>query len=92
MMAACWMTQEHSRHCDTPPSLIGGWRFGGHIPTLRFPRRTSNQHVAVIARRPVHRHTDGSANLVEFCPAEPFSTLSLIRGYRPARRDGGLLC
>jgi type IV secretory pathway protease TraF len=24
--------------------------------------------------------TDGSANLVEFCPAEPFATLSIIRG------------
>jgi conjugative transfer signal peptidase TraF len=35
--------------------------------------------------------TDGSANLVEFCPAEPFATLSLIRGYRDAGscRDGG---
>ena len=35
--------------------------------------------------------TDGSANLVEFCPAEPFATLSLIRGYRDpgACRDGG---
>jgi len=26
--------------------------------------------------------TDRSANLVEFCPAEPFATLSLIRHYR----------
>jgi conjugative transfer signal peptidase TraF len=35
--------------------------------------------------------TDGSANLVEFCPAEPFAALSLIRGYRDAGscRDGG---
>jgi conjugative transfer signal peptidase TraF len=34
---------------------------------------------------------DGSANLVEFCPAEPFAALSLIRGYRNAGscRDGG---
>jgi conjugative transfer signal peptidase TraF len=35
--------------------------------------------------------TDGSANLVEFCPAEPFATLSIIRGYRDPGtcRDGG---
>ena len=35
--------------------------------------------------------TDGSANLVEFCPAEPFAALSLIRGYRDAGTcpDGG---
>jgi conjugative transfer signal peptidase TraF len=35
--------------------------------------------------------TDGSANLIEFCPAEPFAELSLIRGYRDAGscRDGG---
>ena len=35
--------------------------------------------------------TDGSANLVEFCPAEPFATLSLIRRYRDPGicRDGG---
>src|ERR1035437_9400994 len=34
---------------------------------------------------------DSSANLVEFCPAEPFATLSLIRGYcDPGTcRDGG---
>jgi conjugative transfer signal peptidase TraF len=25
---------------------------------------------------------DGSANLAEFCPAEPFATLSIARGYR----------
>jgi conjugative transfer signal peptidase TraF len=35
--------------------------------------------------------TDGSANLVEFCPAEPFAALSLTRGYRDGGscRDGG---
>jgi conjugative transfer signal peptidase TraF len=35
--------------------------------------------------------TDASANLVEFCPAEPFATLSIIRGYRDPGtcRDGG---
>ena len=35
--------------------------------------------------------TDRTANLVEFCPAEPFATLSLIRGYRDPGicRDGG---
>ena len=35
--------------------------------------------------------TDGSANLIEFCPAEPFAALSLVRGYRGpgACRDGG---
>ena len=35
--------------------------------------------------------TDVSANLIEFCPAEPFAALSLIRGYRDAGscRDGG---
>jgi conjugative transfer signal peptidase TraF len=35
--------------------------------------------------------TDGSANLIEFCPAEPFAALSLRRGYRDAGscRDGG---
>jgi conjugative transfer signal peptidase TraF len=35
--------------------------------------------------------TDRSANLVEFCPAEPFATLSLIRRYRDPGicRDGG---
>lgn len=35
--------------------------------------------------------TDGSANLVEFCPAEPFARLSLIRAYRDsgACQDGG---
>jgi len=35
--------------------------------------------------------TDGSADLVEFCPTEPFATLSLIRGYRDSGscRDGG---
>jgi conjugative transfer signal peptidase TraF len=35
--------------------------------------------------------TDGRADLVEFCPAEPFAALSLIRGYRDAGscRDGG---
>lgn len=34
---------------------------------------------------------DRSANLVEFCPAEPFAALSLTRGYRDAGscRDGG---
>ena len=34
---------------------------------------------------------DGSANLIEFCPAEPFAALSLVRGYRNpgACRDGG---
>jgi len=35
--------------------------------------------------------TDGSAILLEFCPAEPFAALSLVRGYRDAGscRDGG---
>jgi conjugative transfer signal peptidase TraF len=35
--------------------------------------------------------TDGSANLMEFCPAEPFAALSLVRGYRDPGvcRDGG---
>ena len=35
--------------------------------------------------------TDGSTNLIEFCPAEPFAALSLIRGYRDAGscQDGG---
>jgi conjugative transfer signal peptidase TraF len=35
--------------------------------------------------------TDSSANFIEFCPAEPFAALSLIRGYRDAGscRDGG---
>jgi conjugative transfer signal peptidase TraF len=35
--------------------------------------------------------TDGSANLVEFCPAEPFAELSLLRGYRDSGncQDGG---
>jgi conjugative transfer signal peptidase TraF len=35
--------------------------------------------------------TNGSANLVEFCPAEPFASLSLVRDYRDAGscRDGG---
>jgi conjugative transfer signal peptidase TraF len=35
--------------------------------------------------------TDRSANLVEFCPVEPFATLSLIRRYRDPGicRDGG---
>ena len=33
---------------------------------------------------------DAGANLVEFCPAEPFATLSIVRGYRDpgACRDG----
>ena len=33
---------------------------------------------------------DASANLVEFCPAEPFATLSIVRGYRDPGicRDG----
>src|SRR6266852_9219399 len=26
--------------------------------------------------------SDASANLVEFCPVEPFATLSIVRGYR----------
>ena len=62
----------------------------GHVPTLRFAR-TSNQYVAVIASRLYFVTTDGSANLVEFCPAEPFAALSLIRGYRDPGtcRDGG---
>jgi conjugative transfer signal peptidase TraF len=35
--------------------------------------------------------TDSSANLIEFCPAEPLAALSLVRGYRDrgACRDGG---
>jgi conjugative transfer signal peptidase TraF len=35
--------------------------------------------------------TNGAANLIEFCPAEPFAALSLIRGYRDAGscQDGG---
>jgi conjugative transfer signal peptidase TraF len=35
--------------------------------------------------------SDGGANLIEFCPAEPFAALSLVRGYRGpgACRDGG---
>jgi conjugative transfer signal peptidase TraF len=35
--------------------------------------------------------TGGSANLVEFCPAQPFAAVSLSRGYRDpgACRDGG---
>ena len=34
--------------------------------------------------------TDGRASLVEFCPAEPFATFSIARGYRDpgACRDG----
>jgi conjugative transfer signal peptidase TraF len=34
--------------------------------------------------------TDGSASLAEFCPAEPFATFSIARGYRDpgACRDG----
>src|SRR5450432_233384 len=34
---------------------------------------------------------DAGANMVEFCPAEPFATLSIIRGYRDPGtcRDGG---
>jgi conjugative transfer signal peptidase TraF len=34
--------------------------------------------------------TDGSASLVEFCPAEPFATFAIARGYRDpgACRDG----
>ena len=33
---------------------------------------------------------DADANLVEFCPAEPFATLSIVRGYRDPGtcRDG----
>jgi len=33
---------------------------------------------------------DAGANLVEFCPAEPFATLSIVRGYRDPGtcRDG----
>lgn len=33
---------------------------------------------------------DDNANLVEFCPAEPFATLAIVRGYRGAGvcRDG----
>jgi conjugative transfer signal peptidase TraF len=33
---------------------------------------------------------DAGANLVEFCPVEPFATLSIVRGYRDsgACRDG----
>jgi len=35
--------------------------------------------------------SDSSANLIEFCPGEPFAVLSLVRGYRDpgACRDGG---
>jgi conjugative transfer signal peptidase TraF len=35
--------------------------------------------------------TDSSANLIEFCPAEPFAATSLVRGYRSpgACQDGG---
>jgi conjugative transfer signal peptidase TraF len=35
--------------------------------------------------------TEGNANLVEFCPAEPFAALSLVRGYRSPGvcQDGG---
>jgi conjugative transfer signal peptidase TraF len=35
--------------------------------------------------------SDSSANLIEFCPAEPFAALSLVRGYRDpgACRDRG---
>jgi len=35
--------------------------------------------------------SDGGANLIEFCPAEPLAALSLVRGYRDpgACRDGG---
>jgi conjugative transfer signal peptidase TraF len=35
--------------------------------------------------------TEGNANLVEFCPAEPFAAVSLVRGYRSpgACQDGG---
>jgi len=34
--------------------------------------------------------TDGRANLVEFCPAEPFAALAIMRGYRDPGtcRDG----
>jgi conjugative transfer signal peptidase TraF len=34
--------------------------------------------------------TDAAANLVEFCPMEPFATLSIVRGYRDPGtcRDG----
>jgi conjugative transfer signal peptidase TraF len=37
------------------------------------------------------RTTDHRANLVEFCPAEPFASLAITRGYRDsgACRDGG---
>src|ERR1700691_3998715 len=33
---------------------------------------------------------DADANLIEFCPVEPFATLSIVRGYRDpgACRDG----
>lgn len=33
---------------------------------------------------------DDNANLIEFCPAEPFATLAIVRGYRDAGacRDG----
>src|ERR1700691_4997889 len=35
--------------------------------------------------------TEGNANLIEFCPAEPFAALSLVRGYRSPGvcQDGG---
>lgn len=35
--------------------------------------------------------TEGDANLVEFCPVEPFAALSLVRGYRSPGvcQDGG---
>jgi conjugative transfer signal peptidase TraF len=35
--------------------------------------------------------TEGNANLVEFCPAEPLAAVSLVRGYRSpgACQDGG---
>jgi len=34
--------------------------------------------------------TDAGANLVEFCPVEPFATLAIVRGYRDSGtcRDG----
>ena len=52
--------------------------------------RVANQLLSFAAYRAVSHDEGNRANLVEFCPAEPFADLAIERGYRDAGicRDG----
>ncbi len=70
-------------------ALVRLWRRCRHVPAQRHSW-PSHQYLPIAPNGSVYRHGGRQRELVEFCPAEPFATLAIVRGYRdPGNcRDG----